>query len=578
MDAFHILIPPVIILATCFIVILSSRVVRISPIVGFLLAGIVLGPHGFEVIEESKTTHLLAELGVVFLLFDIGLHFSMKSAWKLRRDLLGLAPLQMLLGGIILGGSTAFIFGLGPELSLLIGVTLALSSTAVVMQVLGDKKQTESPAGHSAKAVLIFQDIAAIFLLIFADAIGGDGNLAEMATGALGKAFIALAAVIALGRYILTPLMKSMTRFDEPAMFTMLGLLIVTITGLATASVGLSLTLGAFLAGMVLAETPFRALLQSELRPFRSLLLAFFFVTIGMILDPVFIWNEIGVVISLALLLITTKAAMVCALAYLFKQPQHHVIKLSALLCQGSEFAFVIFSMAGVSGALGNELSQQLIAAVAMSMMITPFLYTFAYRWSLKICARMDGICNAHEIKENSAHAPVFILGMSETGKTLARAFKAHDIPYIAVDYDRNRFLEAISAGYIVAYGSPRDMRFWNTLGVGNARAFCAAVGMYDLAREVTPIVNRLWPKLKRYVAVADSADAVRYAALGLKPFNNRGAPPGLEMACHILQEFDIRATDIEHWSDEEQASYLKAHGPSTTNPTEENATAKQAA
>ena len=561
MSELEILIPPVILLATGFLVILISRFIKISPVVGFVFAGVLLGQHGFGVIQESKVTHILAELGVVFLLFDIGLHFSMKSAWSLRKDLFGTAPLQMLLSGLILGGSAAFIFATGSELGLLIGLTLALSSTAVVMQILADKKQTESPVGQSAKAVLIFQDIAAIFLLIFADAIGGDGSLATTTLLALGKAGIALAAVIALGRYILTPLMKSMTRFDDPEMFTMLGLLIVTMTGLATASVGLSLTLGAFLAGMVLAETPFRILLQSELRPFRSLLMAFFFITIGMMLNPAFIFDQAGTVISLALLIIATKTILISALTYLFKKPTHQVIQLSALLCQGSEFAFIIFSMAGVSAALGSALTQQLIAAVAISMLISPFLYQIAYRWSLKVCEQMGGICNSSRDQIENARRPVFILGMNETGKTLARAFKAHKIPYIAVDYDRPRFLKAIAAGYIVAYGNPNDIRFWNTLGVGRARAFCAAVPLYDMARKVTPTVDKLWPNLIRYVAVADSADAVRFAALGLKPFNNRGAPPGLEMACHILQEFNIAEKTVIEWSNEEQAIYLKAHG-----------------
>lgn len=564
MEGLEILTTPVILLAVGFIVILLSRLAKISPVIGFLIAGIALGPQGFEVIVESKTTHLLAELGVMFLLFDIGLHFSTKSAWSLRKDLLGLAPLQMLLGGLVLGTSAAFIFGLSYDLALLVGLTLALSSTAVVMQILADNKQTESPVGQSGKAVLIFQDVAAIFLLIFADAIGGEGSLGMTVLTALGMSILAFAAVVALGQYVLTPLMKAMTKYDDPEMFTMLGLLIVMMTGLATGMIGLSLTLGAFLAGMVLAETPFRILLQTELRPFRSLLMAFFFITIGMMINPITIYNELGTVISLAVLILSVKAALIGALAFVMRRKPLHLVKLAFLLAQGSEFAFVIFSMASVQSVIGGGLAELLITSVALTMLATPFITQVANKWAIKNFCKMDGtIANcAGTYTSTVVEHPVFILGMNEVGKTLARAFKAHNIPYIAVDFDRKRFLDAIAGGYIVAYGHPGDMRFWNTLGVGKASAFCAAVAIYDLAHEVSPMVQKLWPNLVRYVAVSDSAEAVRFAALGLKPFNNRGAPPGLEMACHLLAEFGIKEDAIISWTEEEQAEWLKANGP----------------
>lgn len=563
MTGLEILVPPVILLATGFIVIFAARFSKVSPIVGFLIAGIALGPYGFNVIEESKTTHLLAELGVVFLLFDIGLHFSFKNAKKLKKDLLGLAPLQMLLCALVLGGSVALIFDVSNELAILIGLTLALSSTAVVMQILGDSKQTESPVGQSGKAVLIFQDIAAIFLLIYADSIGGEGTLGTTVLTAVGMAAIAFAAVLALGRYVFTPLMKSITKYDDPEMFTMLGLLIVMMTGLATAYSGLSLTLGAFLAGMVLAETPFRALLQSELRPFRSLLMAFFFITIGMLLSPIMIWDNLGEVISLSILILAVKAALIGALAFVMKRKPIHIIQISFLLAQGSEFAFVIFSMAAVEAAIGTLLASELIAAVALTMLATPFITIAANKWSTKTYCKMDGsITNcAGKYSSKVAEHPVFVFGMNEVGKTLARAFRAHDIPYIAIEYDRKRFLEAISGGYIVAYGKPGDMRFWNTLGIGQASAFCSSIANFGLSSEVTPMVKKLWPNLQRYVAVSDSAEAVKFASLGYKPFNNRGAPPGLEMASHLLGEFGISEEAILEWSEEEQSEWLKSQG-----------------
>ncbi len=567
MNGIEILLPVVLLLSAGFLVIYISRLFHISPIVGFLLVGIVMGPHGFQLIEETSTTHFLAELGVMFLLFDIGLHFSTKSAWSLRKDLFGLAPLQLFLSGLLLAFSMAFIFGLESNIALLAGLTLALSSTAVVIQVLADMKQTESPVGQSAKAVLIFQDLAAIFLLIFADSLGGDIALSMAVTQTLGKTILAFMAAIFLGKYVLTSLMKSLIQYDDPEMFTVLGLLLVMMTGLATASVGLSITLGAFLAGMVMAETPFRVLLQTELRPFRSLLLALFFITIGMLLNPLAIWAEIGTVLSLTALLIATKAAIIGALVFVFKRPAHQVLQLTFMLAQGSEFAFVIFTMATVQEAFGEQLAHHLIAAVALSMLFTPFFSILAYRWSLKVCDELKNkITNYPERKGDPGYKhPVLIVGMNEVGKTLARALKAHSISYIAVDSDRKRFLEATAAGYIVAFGRTSDLRFWNSLGVNRAKALCIASPDYEVTRRLSPIVRKLYPALKRYVAVNDSADAVRFASLGLTPFHNKGAPPGLEMAAFILKEFGIEDDNILSWSEEEQSAWLDSNKSTTS-------------
>ncbi len=562
MSGLDILSPMVLLLGTGFLVIYLCRLVHISPIVGFLIAGIGLGPHGLNFIEENETTHFLAELGVVFLLFDIGLHFSTKSAWNLRRDLFGLAPLQLLLSGVILAGSLAVVFSTQSEIALLIGFALALSSTAVVMQMVADLKQTESPVGQSAKAVLIFQDLAAIFLLIFADSIGSDKGLGSLLSLTMLKTALAFGAAVMLGKYILTPLMKSIIKYDDPEMFTVLGLLIVMMTGLATASAGLSLTLGAFLAGMVLAETPFRVLLQTELRPFRSLLMALFFITIGMVMDPVAIWAEAGTVISMTALLIAAKAAIIGALVYIFRRPAYQVIQLSFLLAQGSEFAFVILSMAGVKPLMGEAFAEQWIAAVALSMLLTPLLTTLAYRWSLIVCGAQDkGICNCPEDETRpQTNRPVFIVGMNEVGKTLARAFRSHNIPYIAIDHNRQRFLEAMAGGYIVTYGQSDDLRFWNALGVREARAACIASPRYEVAQKLTPILKKLYPKLKRYVAVQDSVDGVRFAALGMVPFHSHGTPPGLEMAELILKEMGVSENKIEDWREDEQSSYLDSN------------------
>lgn len=562
MHGMEILLPTVLLLGAGFLVILTSRVIKISPVVGFLIAGLILGPHGLSIIHETEITKVLAELGVVFLLFDIGLHFSMKSVWTRRRDFLVMAPMQLFGGGLVIGLILFYGVGLTAEMAVLAGLAMALSSTAVVMRVLSDLKQNESPVGQAGKSVLIFQDIAAIFLLIFADSIGGDAALGPLIVNAILKTALAVGAAVLLGQYILTPLMRSIIQYDDPEMFTILGLLIVMMTGLATAYADLSLSLGAFLAGMVLAETPFRALLQTELRPFRSLLMALFFITVGMILEPAQILSNLWGILGLLALLIIGKAILLGVIMSALKRPNHHIIQLSTLLAQGSEFVFVIFSMSNVQEVVGLTISQDLITAVALSMMITPFLSSLANRWSLTICNLLnDPIANCPEGESNPvSKQPVFIVGMNEIGKTIARGLKMHNIPYIAVDHDRKRFLEATAAGYIVAYGQSSDLRFWNMLGVSEARAMCITSPRYEVTKALAPIVQKLYPNLKRYAAVNDSADGVRFAAVGMVPLHNKGAPPGLQMACAVLRELGIKEEKIERWSEEEHFTYLETH------------------
>lgn len=562
MHGLELIASAVLLLGMGFVILWLCRFVQVSPIIGFLIGGILIGPNGLGFFEDTETSALLAELGVVFLLFDIGLQFSLKSAWSKRLDLFGLAPLQMLVTAAILAGAFILLMGMNSDYALLAGVTLALSSTAVAMRLLGDMKQTEAPTGKTGKAVLIFQDIVAIFLLIFVDKIGGDSALTMAVAAALIKTVLAFAAALAIGRFILTPAMRALTHYDDPELYTVFSLFTVMIMALGTAEVGLSLTLGAFLAGMVLAETPFRLLLQTELRPFRNLLLAFFFIQVGMILNPAEIKAQWAAILGLVALLVIVKAAVIAGLMIAFKRPKPQVIELSTLLSQGSEFAFVIFSMASVQTGLGGALSQQLIAAVALSMMLTPLINIFTYRWSLKTSGEMKGITNCPYSGAMSPfeHTPVFIIGMNEVGQTLARGLQAHDIPYVAVVRDRERFMEATAAGYTAVFGQPEDLRFWGTLGVGGGRALCIASPHYETTKMLAPIVQRLYPKLKRFVAVEDSAEAVKFAALGLTPFHCRGAPPGLEMACFVLRELGAQEEDIAEWSGLEQSGYLESH------------------
>lgn len=559
MDKIEILIPAVSVLVVGVAVIMFSRFIRISPIIGFVVAGLIMGPGALDIIPYNDTTQILAKLGLVFLLFDLGLSFSMRSAWSYRKDILGFAPLQMLLCALILGFSVAVIFGVQAKLALIAGVALALSSTAVVLQIIADLRQSDSPVGKSSKSILIFQDVVAVFLLVFAAGLGDGTGLGSAIFDALWKTGIAFGAAIICGLYIITPLMKTLVRSDDLEFLTMLSLTIVTITAFATEFAGLSLTLGAFLGGMVMAETPFRHVLQTEIRPFRTLLIALFFVTVGMVMDPAILWAQFDVIIMLTILMIAVKAAVIGALAFVFQRPTHQVIQLAFFLAQGSEFAFVVFSFVAVQNALGGDNAQIIVAAIALSMLMTPFISQIANKWSLVICKKiLARVANLEGEKENPIwNQPLIIVGMGEVGQTIARALKEHQIPYIAIENDRQRFLEATAAGYVVAFGKPSDYRFWLNLGAGRALAVALSLPDHQLIKNIVPMLKQLYPDQKHYVVAEDSADAVRCAAMGLKPFHDKGTPKGLEMASAILQEIGVAEEKVAVWVADEQNSVL---------------------
>lgn len=274
MTAVETLQPAIIYLGAGLAAALASRAARLSPIVGYLVAGLVIGPSGFGLVQNNETARFLADLGVVFLLFDIGLHFSLKEIRTRRADMIGLAPLQIILCGLAFA-MIGVAFGFPWPVAVLVGVSLALSSTAVVARLLADRNQPGCPMGRSATAVLVAQDIVAIFLLTFAASLGGDPNLlgAEVVI-VLGKAVLALAIAILAGRFVVRPLFESLAATGNRETFTVVALFIVLAASAATARADLSLTLGAFLAGMALSDTPYRNTVQAEVKPFSGLLSA----------------------------------------------------------------------------------------------------------------------------------------------------------------------------------------------------------------------------------------------------------------------------------------------------------------
>ncbi|KCZ62442.1 hypothetical protein L53_12325 [Hyphomonas sp. L-53-1-40] len=563
-DAVGALVPAITLLGFGAAAALVSRALNLSPIVGYLLAGILIGPGMLNLIHESGGTHLLAELGVVFLLFDIGMHVSLRELKESRGDLLGLAPVHLLLTGLISAGAL-YMLGISWPIAIAVGLSLGLSSTAVVARILTEREQNSCPIGRTATHVLIFQDIVAIFLMIFATSLGEgetaaglagllseyllNGGAVPLAAGlllAFVQALIAFGAAMLFSRYLLNPVFRTLaaTRNDEA--FTAFTLLLVLAAACATAMIGLSLTLGAFLAGLAVSGTPFRHQVQTEMGPFRGLLLSFFFISVGLSIDLPGLLRNLPLVVIGAFGILTVKTALGYIAARMNGWSVPGATQLATLLAQGSEFTLVILSLASITANMPPALMGSLIAAIALSLALAPSWAMLGGKLSRELARRKQ--VTMETSGEPAGERPVIVIGMSAAGRLAVDALIDFDIPYIATDGDPDRFLSAVADGYNVSFGDAANMKLIEAVGGSNARAVVLGKARYEVSKEVTPSINRRFPDLVRLVAVETIHDLDRYLELNIRAHLVAGEPKGIEMVADMLRVLGVPDKELADW------------------------------
>jgi Kef-type K+ transport system membrane component KefB len=543
-------VPVILLLAFGVVAAVASRTAGLSPVVGYLLLGLILRASHIEVLSDSEIVAVLAELGVVFLLFDIGLHFSLTHVREQARDIFGLGPLQVLAGTVGLGGLAAAA-GLPFFPAFIIGATLALSSTAVVARLIAERHQQNCPVGLTATAILVFQDVAAIFLLIVADALAGGGAILPALGLALLKAAAAFGVAVLLARIVVRPLFDLVARGRNEEVFTAMALLVALAAGWTTGHIGLSLTLGAFLGGMIIAETPYRAVIQSEIKPFRNLLISFFFISVGLSLDPGTLLQSWPAVLGVALMLIAAKVVLNAAASLAFRWSVPGSTQLGFLLAQGSEFAFVVLSLPPIRTLVGETSTAIIAAAVALSLAVTPGLAevgrTLAGRMR-RLPAAQDAELQPHELT-----APVLIAGMGTVGRTLADALTEFGISYSAVERDHRRLSEATADGYVVTFGDIAEPRLWEPVAMHSRRISALTAPTIEVATGLNDMAQRLYPSLRRLAAVPDEAAAEQFRALGIQAIVDRSIPPGLDFAAAVLDELQADGESINAWMRRQQ-------------------------
>jgi Kef-type K+ transport system membrane component KefB len=540
------LVPVIVFLSLGIATAVASGAINLSPIVGYILLGLCLKASGFGALLDDMKITLLAQLGVIFLLFDIGLNFSLNHLRKQASNIFAFGPLQILFCGAVLCVA-ALLLGIDVVPSLLIGAVLALSSTAVVGRLLSERHQQTCPVGVTATSILIFQDIAAIFLLIIAGTLEGNRSPWLAAAEAIAKAILAFGITVAIARIAIGPLLSLVARKRNEEVFTAVALLIALAAGFATGKSGLSLTLGAFLGGVTLAETPYRAIIESEIRPFRGLLLGFFFISIGLSLDVVELIRACPLIIALTVSLLALKIAANVGASRIFRWSVPGSMQLGFLLAQGSEFAFVILNLPAVRKTIGPSNVSVIVAVVALSMAVTPNISELG-RTLAGHMRRRQQQSNYPELARHLSAAPVIIVGIGTVGRMLADALIAFKIDYFAIERDPQRLRTAIADGYQAAYGDGTDMRLWNTIRLDDRKLSVLTAPELDALRVTSALAKSQFPDLKRFAVVQDEREAELFRGIDMLAILDQASPRGASTAVAILTELGCSSESIEAW------------------------------
>src|SRR5688500_9544812 len=406
-------------LAAAVLAVAVCRTLRLPAMLGYLATGLALGPHALGVVADREETHRLAEFGVVFLMFSIGLEFSLTKLKSMRRLVFGLGFTQVA-GTIGLAVAAALALGLPWQAGLALGGIMAMSSTAIVSRLLSERGELDSPHGREVIAVLLFQDLAVVPLLVLIPVLGQPADAIGTAVAlALAKAAAALALVIFAGQKPMRLWLRAVARRRSNELFTLNVLLITLAAAFFTAAAGLSLVLGAFLAGMLISETEYRFQVEQDIKPFRDVLLGVFFVTVGMMLDVRVVAAHLSLVLVFLFLLLILKAALITALSRAFGAAPGTALRVGLALAQGGEFGFVLLPLA--AGIVSDALLQPLLAAMIVSMLATPFVIAASDRIVLRL-SRSEWMLRSLElhrvaVQSLEAERHVVVVGYGRNGQ-----------------------------------------------------------------------------------------------------------------------------------------------------------------
>ncbi|MEY3015782.1 MAG: cation:proton antiporter [Burkholderiaceae bacterium] len=533
-------------------VVMAARAAKLPPLIGYLVVGVAFGPHALGVAPDTDVTLWLAEIGVVFLMFSIGVEFSLARLRAMRKLVLGLGSAQVVLTIAAVSGLSLALspfHGMPWQASVVLGCALAMSSTAMVMRMASDRGELETAHGRPVVGVLLFQDLAVVPLMIIVPALAGvaavssggsaDVEMAQTLALALAKAVLVLVIMVVVGQRLVGPWLTLVARRKSQELFS-LNLLLMTL-GLAwvTEHLGLSLALGAFMAGMLISETEFRYQVEADIRPYRDVLMGLFFITVGMRLNLSVVMEQGWILLAVLLAYVAIKLAVIAGLARLFNIPPGPSLKAGLWLFQAGEFGFVLLDPSLIGGLLPDQVLQLVLAGMVISMLITPFVVDRSDGLVMRL-ARSEFLRRSLEIhriasQAVSADKHLIICGYGRCGQNLAQLLDQEHIDYVALDLDPQRTREAAAAGHSVVFGDAARRETLMAAGIHRATSLVITYADRASATRVILAVRQLAPQLPIIVRARDDSDLTPLRDAGATEVVPEVIEGSLMLASHAL-------------------------------------------
>ena len=540
----HYLVEVVYFLMAAVVIVPIFKRLNLSAVLGYLVAGFIIGPSILGVIKAEEHILVLAEFGIVFLMFLIGMELSFDRLKMMRRDIFGIGGTQVVATGIAIGGVSCFFIGLGPTASIIVACALALSSTAFVMQMIMERQEQITYHGRLSIAILLMQDLAVVPILallpVLAQGSGTEGGIGTALLEALATATVAVIAIVILGRVILAPVYRMVAVAKVPELFLAVTLLILVGSGVAMVSMGISMTLSAFLCGVLIAETEYHHQVEADIGPFKGMLLGLFFMTVGMGIDVNLIQENLLNVVLLLVGMLGLKFLLISLSCFVFGTPWPVSGRVGMLLGQGGEFAFVILATATMHSLIADNIAQTITAVVVLSMIATPFLDWMGQKWNAMFHAVQDEQLTDIKGAMGDFEGHVVIAGFGRVGKMAAQMLGNLGVPYVALDMDQNRVRDCLRNDLTVFYGDATSLNVMRDSGVDRA---CAVLLTLDNKQQVNKAIHMLrqnFPEVPIISRSRDETHARELETLGVVHSVPELTETSLQLGATVLREVGV--------------------------------------
>jgi CPA2 family monovalent cation:H+ antiporter-2 len=533
-------------------VVAAMRKLALPAILGYLVVGMFLGPHALALAQDNETTQQLADFGVVFLVFTLGLEFSLPRLVAMRWEVLGVGGAQVLVTTGLVAAVTIALYAIPPAVAVVIGGAVAMSSTAIVISQLTEQSENNRTHGRLAVAICLFQDLSFPMFLALVSALAGGGAPTDAMhlAGAVGMAVLALLLVLGAGRWVLRPLFLFIAHVKSAELFSLAVLLAVLASAWATHAVGLSLALGAFLAGMMLAETEFRHQIEATIRSYREVLLGLFFITVGMLLNVRLLLRDLPLVIAILIGMLVFKAAVVTVVAKPATKSWFKSLRAGVVVAQSGEFGFALLTLLLRRELADPALVQPLLAATVLSMVISPLLIRHNRRITRTILSE-SGPRHSEAMREAQATLAVaerdhvVICGFGRVGQNIARVLEQTGFEYIALDLDPYRIRAGRQAGDPVIYGDAGQVKVLENVGVAHASCIVITFANPDVALRILRSVRELRGDVPILVRTQDDSKLEELQASGATEVVPETFEASLMLLSHLLLVLKLPVTRV---------------------------------